>query len=287
MMPPAPPPFIWILERCLAKDPKERYASTEDLARDLAAVGNRLAEASSQASDSRPNNLPVQRTAFIGREAEAAALRELLCRRDVQLVTLTGPGGIGKTRLALQVAADIATEFPGGVCFVPLSAVNDRALIATAIFQAIGLRETGNRSPQESLKEYVSGLGQPMLLVLDNFEHVVSATSAITELLDSGPKLKVAITSQAPLHVYGEHEFPVPPLGLPDLKSTPSFEVLSGLPAITLFVERGRAVRPDFALTRENASAVSAICARLDSAGCLLPLNWLRLASSCFHRLRC
>ena len=105
-MPQAPPPFIWIVERCLAKDPKERYASTQDLARDLAAVRDRLAETSTRSSETRPDNLPVQRTAFIGREHEAAALRQLLTRGDVQLVTLTGPGGIGKTRLALKVAAD-------------------------------------------------------------------------------------------------------------------------------------------------------------------------------------
>jgi serine/threonine protein kinase len=161
----APPPFLWIVERCLAKDPKERYASTQDLARDLAAVRDRLAEASTRRSESRPNNLPVQRTAFIGREYEATALRQLLSRVDVQLVTLTGPGGIGKTRLALQVAAEAFSEFPGGVCFVPLSAVSDPGLIPSTIGQALGVRETGNQSPQESLKEYVSSLGRPMLLL--------------------------------------------------------------------------------------------------------------------------
>ncbi len=233
----APPPFLWIVERCLAKDPKERYASTQDLARDLAAVRDRLAEASPRPSEPRPNNLPVQRTAFIGREGEATALRQLLSRVDVQLVTLTGPGGIGKTRLALQVAAAAAAEFPGGVCFVPLSAVSDPALIPSTIAQALGVRESGNQSPQESLKEYVSGLDQPMLLLLDNFEHLVSAAPVITQLLTTGPKLKVAVTSQAPLHVYGEHEFPVPPLALPNLKSIPPLEVLSRLPAVALFVE--------------------------------------------------
>jgi predicted ATPase/serine/threonine protein kinase len=275
---PAPPPFVWILERCLAKDPKQRYGSTQDLARDLMAVRDRIAEASARPSESRLNNLPVQRTAFIGREHEAAALRHLLSRVDVQLVTLTGPGGIGKTRLALQVAADAGTaEFPGGLCFVPLSAVSDPALIASTIAQALGMRETVNQSPQESLKEYVRTLDQPMLLVLDNFEHLVSAAPVITQLLTTGPMLKVAVTSQAPLHVYGEHEFPVPPLALPNLKNIPPLEVLSRLPAIALFVERAQAVKREFALTRENAPAVAAICARLDGLPLAIELAAARI----------
>jgi predicted ATPase/serine/threonine protein kinase len=283
----APPPFIWIVDRCLAKDPKERYASTRDLARDLAAVRDRLAEAPTRPSEARPNNLPVQRTAFIGRGHEAAALRQLLSRADVQLVTLTGPGGIGKTRLALQVAADAAAEFPGGICFVPLSSVSDPGLIASTIAQTLGLRESGsretelreagNQAPQESLKEYVRGLDQPMLLLLDNFEHLVSGASVIAQLLTTSTKLKVAVTSQAPLHVYGEHEFPVPPLALPNLKSIPPLEVLSRLPAIALFVERAQAVKREFALTRENAPAVAAICARLDGLPLAIELAAARI----------
>jgi len=273
----APPPFIWIVERCLAKDPKERYASTQDLARDLAAVRDRVAEASIRPSLSRPNNLPVQRTAFIGREHEATVLRQLLSREDVQLVTLTGPGGIGKTRLALRVAADVAAEFAGGVCFVPLSAVTDHGLIAATIAQALGVNEIGNQSPQESLKEYLSELGQPMLLLLDNFEHLVSAAPVIAQLLTASPKLKIAVTSQAPLHVYGEHEFPVPPLGLPDPKFVPPLDVLARLPAVALFVERAQAVKPEFALTKENASPVAAICARLDGLPLAIELAAARI----------
>ena len=273
----APAPFIWIVERCLAKDPKDRYASTRDLARDLAAVRDRLADAPARESEPRPNNLPLQRTAFIGREHEAAALRQLLSRVDVQLVTLTGPGGIGKTRLALQVAGEIADQFPGGVCFVPLSAIGERGLIASTIAQAVGVREMGNQSPQESLKEYVGGLGQPMLLLLDNFEHLVSAAPVVAQLLTTGPKLKVVVTSQAPLHVYGEHEFPVPPLALPDPRSIPPLEVLSRLPAIALFVERAQAVKHEFALTKENAPAVAAICARLDGLPLAIELAAARI----------
>src|SRR5580704_128594 len=212
----APAPFIWIVERCLAKDPQHRYASTRDLARDLAAVRDRLADAPVYHSESRPSNLPVPRTAFIGREPEAAALRQLLGRDDVRLVTLTGPGGIGKTRLALQVAGEIGQQFLFGVGFVSLSVIAEPGLIASAIAQTMGVRETGNQSAQENLKDYLGGLAQPMLLLLDNFEHLVSAAPLISELLSAGPKLKIVVTSQSPLHVYGEHEFPVPPLALPD-----------------------------------------------------------------------
>ncbi len=273
----APAPFIWIVDRCLAKDPQQRYASTQDLARDLAAVRERLADVPARHSEPRPNQLPVQRTAFIGREREAAALGQLLSREDVRLVTLTGPGGIGKTRLGLQVAGEIAGQFPGGVCFVALSAVGEPGLIPSAIAQAAGVSETGNQSPQESLKEYVSGLAQPMLLVLDNFEHLVSAAPVIAQLLTIGPKLKALVTSQAPLHVYGEHEFPVPPLALPDLKSIPPLEALSRLPAVALFVERARAVKHEFALTKENAPAVAAICARLDGLPLAIELAAARI----------
>jgi predicted ATPase len=260
----APAPFVWIVERCLAKDPQQRYASTRDLARDLAAVRDRLADAPVYHSEPRPSNLPVPRTAFIGREQEAAALRQLLDRDDVRLVTLTGPGGIGKTRLALQVAGEIGQHFPSGVGFVSLSVVGEPGLIASAIAQTVGVRETGNQSAQENLKDYLGGLAQPLLLLLDNFEHLVAAAPVISDLLSVGPKLKIVVTSQSPLHVYGEHEFPVPPLALPDPKSLLPLDVLSRLPAIALFVERARAVKHEFALTNENAPAVAAVCARLD-----------------------
>jgi predicted ATPase len=273
----APAPFIWIVERCLAKDPKQRYASTRDLARDLAAVRDRLADVPTREAEPRRNNLPVQRTAFIGRERESDDLRQLLSRPGIHLVTLTGPGGIGKTRLALQVAGEMADQFPSGVCFVALSAISERGLIASAIAQAVGVREIGNTSLQENLMEYIGALSQPMLLVLDNFEHLVSAAPIVAQMLTAGPKLKVVVTSQAPLHIYGEHEFPVPPLALPDPKSNPPLEVLSRLPAIELFVERAQAVKHQFALTKENAPAVAAICSRLDGLPLAIELAAARI----------
>jgi predicted ATPase len=272
----APAPFFWILERCLAKNPNQRYASTRDLARDLATVRDLRIDPSTRHTVPRPGNMPVQRTVFIGREGEVANLRQLLSRENVRLVTLTGPGGIGKTRLALQVVGEMSDSFAGGVCFVSLSAVAGNESMTTAIAQAIGLREVPGQSPHESLREYVRGLGQPLLLLLDNFEHLVSAGSDIADLLTLNPNLKVVVTSQALLHVYGEHEFPVPPLAAPDLRSVPTApESLSRFPAVVLFLERAKAVKHDFRVTKENAAAIAAICARLDG----LPLA-IELAAS-------
>src|SRR6202035_6109204 len=168
-------------------------------------------------------------------------------------------------------------QFPGGVSFVALSAIGELGLIASTVAQAVGVRETGNTLPQENLMEYVAGLSHPMLLLLDNFEHLVAAAPVVAQLLTAGPKLKVVVTSQAPLHVYGEHEFPVPPLALPDPKSIPPLEVLSRLPAIALFVERAQAVKHEFALTKENAPAVAAICARLDGLPLAIELAAARI----------
>jgi predicted ATPase len=272
----APAPFFWILERCLAKDPNQRYTSTRDLARDLATVRDLRIDPETRHAVRRPSNMPIQRTVFIGREREVTNLRQLLNREDVRLVTLTGPGGIGKTRLALQVVTEMGDGFAGGVCFVSLSAVGRNESITTAIAQAIGLREVPGQSSRESLKEYVRGLTQPLLLLLDNFEHLLSAGSDVAELLTLNANLKVLVTSQALLHVYGEHELPVPALAAPDIRSVPlAPEALLRFPAVALFLERAKAVKQDFTITKENATAIAAICARLDG----LPLA-IELAAS-------
>ena len=260
----APAPFFWILQKCLAKDANQRYSSTRDLARDLATVRDLRIEPETRYTVRSPSNMPEQRTAFIGREREVASLRQLLSRRDVRLVTLTGPGGIGKTRLAVQVVTEMGDGFTGGVCFVSLSAVSSNESMTRAIAQAIGLREMPGQSSQESLKEYVRGLTQPLLLLLDNFEHLLSAGSDVAELLTLNPNLKVLVTSQALLHIYGEHELPVPALAAPDLRSVPHApEALSRFAAVALFLERAKAVKHDFTLTKENATAVATICSRL------------------------
>jgi predicted ATPase len=260
--PDAPAPLCWAIERCLAKEPDKRYVSTRDLARELAAIRDHFSEKLSK--ETRPTNLPVQRTGFVGREKEVAAAKELLLRQDVRLVTVTGPGGIGKTRLAVQVASGLVEHFPGGTHFVSLSSISDPGLIASVIVQTLGIREAGGQSPLEILKENLQDSRRaPMLLLLDNFEHLIQAAPTMAELLAMGPNLKIMVTSRAALHVYGEHEFPVPPLALPDSRSMPPVELLQ-YPAVALFVQRAVAVKPDFEVNRENASAVAEICSRLD-----------------------
>jgi predicted ATPase/DNA-binding winged helix-turn-helix (wHTH) protein len=236
-----------------------------EVAREVSTLRDPFLEKSVKRAEALPPNLPVQRTGFVGREKEVAAARKLLLREDVRLVTVTGPGGIGKTRLAVQVARGLGEHFLGGIHFVSLSSLSDPGLVASVIVQSLGIREAGGRSPLEILKENLQDSSRaPMLLLLDNFEHLVQAVATVAELLGVGPNLKILVTSRAALHVYGEHEFPVPPLALPDTRSMPPVEILSRYPAVALFVQRAIAAKPDFELNRENAPAVAEICARLD-----------------------
>lgn len=276
--PEVPPPFCWVVERCLAKEPDKRYFSTHDLARDLVAIRDRLSDLQPVRAETRPSDLPVPGSALVGRDKELAAVKALLLREDVRLVTVTGPGGIGKSRLALEVARNISEAFPSGVYFVPLAAVNDPGLIAFAIAQILGLKETTNQSPLETLREFLqNSLRAPMLLLLDNFEHIVAAAPALAQLLTVAPDLKVMVTSRAALHVCDEHEFPLPPLALPDNRALPRHEMLSQYSAISLFVQRAAAVKPDFALTEDNAHIVADICSRLDGLPLAIELAAARI----------
>jgi predicted ATPase len=210
-----------------------------------------------------PNNLPPQRTPFIGRRAELAALLPLLLDRAIRLITLTGPGGTGKTRLAIQAATDLAGQFPGGICFVNLAPVFDTASVIPAIAQAAGIRETPGRSLIAMVQEHFRGPSSA-LLVLDNFEQVAAAAPEITELVDACPVLKVMVTSRVVLRIYGEHEFSVAPLPVPETDAPLSPARLLDFPSISLFVQRAAAVKPGFQLNVQNANAVVEVCRRLD-----------------------
>ena len=260
-----PAPLCWVVQRCLAKDPQKRYSSTRDLVRDLEAMEDRVLTAPPKAASAGANNLPVQRTTFVGRERELSAVKEVLLRPGVRLVTLTGPGGIGKTRLSLQAAGEMAEYFPGGVYFVSLAPVNEAGLIPSLIGQTLEVRKSKGKSPQQALKEFLEDLApSPVLLLLDNFEHLVPSAEVVAELLTMAPNLKVLVTSRAALHVYGEHEFPVPPFATPDTKAAQPLAIMSQYPAVALFVQRAAAVKPDFEATEDTLRTVAEICARLD-----------------------
>ncbi|MGC1686137.1 MAG: protein kinase, partial [Candidatus Acidiferrales bacterium] len=276
--PDAPAPLCWAIDRCLAKEPDKRYAATRDLANELAAMRHRFSEKPITQAENRQINIPMQRTGFVGREKEIAAAKELLLSHNIRLLTVTGPGGIGKTRLGVQVALGLVDNFPGGTHLVPLSSISDPSLVPSAIIQTLAIREAGGQSPLEILKKHLQETSRaPMLLVLDNFEHLMAAAPILAEILAMGPHLKILVTSRAALHVYGEHEFPVPPLALPDSRSMPSLEIVSQCPAVALFVQRAAAVKPDFALNRENASAVTEICAQLDGLPLAIELAAARI----------
>jgi len=208
------------------------------------------------------HNLPVQLTSLIGREQQVAAACALLSRPEVRLLTLLGPGGVGKTRLGVQIATELVDAFVDGICFVPLAPISGPDLVVPSIARTFGLGETGDRSLLELLKAYLRE--QQLLLLLDNFEQVVAAAPVVTELLVTCPDLKVLVTSRTSLRVRGEREFPVPPLALPDPKHLPAIEDLSQYSSVALFVERALALKPDFQLTTANAHAIAEICARLD-----------------------
>ena len=225
--------------------------------------------------ENRPTNLPVQPTALIGREREVEDVELLLRRDDVQLVTLTGPGGTGKTRLALQVAAELIEEFASGVYFVTLAPISDQALVVPTIAQTLGIREQGGEPLQETLKEYLRD--KQLLLVLDNFEQIIGAAPSLASLLRSAEQVKVLVTSRTPLHLSGERAYDVLPLSLPDLGRLPGLEALGQYEAVALFIERAEAAKAGFAATSENAPAIAEICVRLDGLPLALELAAARV----------
>ena len=223
--------------------------------------------------DAVPNNLPTRLTTFLGRAREIGEISALLA--ESRLLTLTGPGGTGKTRLSLEVAGRSLGQFPGGVFFVELAPITEPELVPATVAQALGLPDRGGRSSVDLLIDHIGE--RRMLLVLDNFEQVTDAAPSVNALLVACPNLSVLTSSRSMLHVSGEQEYPVPPLGLPDPAHLPPLTQLSQFEAVALFIERARAVKPDFDVTNDNAPAVAEICVRLDGLPLAIELAAARI----------
>jgi non-specific serine/threonine protein kinase len=281
-LPTIPPAVEHVVLKALAKDSKERFSSVQAFAAALKEASKAelpgrafsvLASApltehpvrTEDASDFlnvRFQNLPTPTTPLIGREQEVEAACRLLQHSEVRLVTLTGTGGVGKTRLAVQVAADLMDRFADGVYFVSLASINDPEMVVPAIAQAVGLTETRDQPLLDLLKASLQD--KHLLLLLDNFEQVAAAAPRLSDLLAACPHLKMLVTSRAVLHLRGEHELLVSPLALPDLAQLPESEALSQYGAVALFLQCTRAIKPDFQITPANARAIAEICVQLD-----------------------
>ncbi|MDP9070343.1 MAG: tetratricopeptide repeat protein [Actinomycetota bacterium] len=237
-------------------------------------VGPGLASAfpSLRSLDARPHNLPNLVTGFVGRQRELEQARALL--DDVRLLTLTGPGGTGKTRLAIEMAREQIARFPDGAFFVSLAGVGDPALVPAAVAQALGVRSVA-RPVLEALKDHLAT--RQLLLVLDNFEHLLASGPVVNELLQAAPRLRVLVTSRALLCISGEQELPVPPMELPDAGGVLELDALSRYDALALFVQRARTADPGFRLTDRNAAAIARICTRLDGLPLAIELAAARL----------
>ena len=223
----------------------------------------------------RPHNLPNQPTTFIGRAEEVAAARDILLRQDIQLLTFTGPGGTGKTRLSLEVAAGLVDPFKDGVFFVPLGDITESDQVVSRIAQQLEVREAGSQPLFQNLKDYLRD--KHILLLLDNFEQLIPAAPVVAELLAAAPLLKVLVTSRILLNLRGEHELPILPLVVPSLVNNLTLERLADNESVRLFTERARAASPSFNLNADNASAVAQICQRLDGLPLAIELAAARI----------
>ena len=262
--PDLPPPLWWAIERCLAKRREDRFASTDQLYRDLLTIQARLSDVHLPASSLPSSNLPAAASSLIGRQADTGAIRALLERADVRWVTLTGPGGVGKTRLAVHVARELNDLFARATYFVPMARFADPDQLISSLSLLFEVRPTGGETTLDALIRHFRALASPILLVLDNFEHVASAAVPMAELLQRCEQVEVLATSRARLNVSAEHEYQVSPLAIPDSRLVRRAALAADVPAVQLFVERARSARAGFTLTDENASAITEICHVLD-----------------------
>ncbi len=263
------PQAIGKLERGERRRP-HKY-TVEKLAEALGLTGQDLArfEAAARRSSARrataepyQGELPAPATALVGRDHEATSVVRLLLLEEVRLLTLTGPGGVGKTRLALEVAGRSRNAFADGTAFVPLAPLRDAALLLSVLVRTLGIKEVAGEAPQQTLERHLRD--RQMLLVLDNFEHLSTAAPVVGELVGKCRQLTVLATSRAPLHLGGERQFPVPPLPLPDAAVQLPAGSLQHSPALELFRQRAQAVMPTFEFTNMNTATVAQICRRLD-----------------------
>ncbi len=220
-------------------------------------------------------DLPLSLTPLIGREQEQTVLCRLLRQPEVRLVTLTGTGGVGKTRVVLQVAAELGEDFADGVCFVPLAPVREPEQVLTTIAQMLGLREAVNLPLEAQVRAFLQE--KHLLLLLDNFEQVIAAAPVLARLLTSCRRLRLLVTSRAALHLLGEHEFALAPLPIPNLTQLPTLADLAQVETVHLFVERAQAIKADFELTEANARTIAEICVRLDGLPLAIELAAIRI----------
>ncbi len=223
--------------------------------------GNSKTAALSNPSQKSRHNLPASLTNFIGRRTELGELTDLLQRQEIRLISLTGPGGTGKTRLSLEVGRAALEIFPDGVFFIDLAQINDPNLVMTTAAHTMGIREGGGQLPLETLKDYL--VDKEMLLIFDNFEQITSAASDLSELLTSAPMIKIIVTSRILLQLRGEQEYPVPPLDTPQLEVQSIFDSLE-IESVALFIQQAKSTLPHFEITEDNQSAIIEICRRLD-----------------------